>query len=110
MLEDTNGRFVTEELTHEPQRRVDVDNVVVGQLLPMKLLHDAKQVAIESRSLVGILSVAQVLNLVEADVNGFAEGLALVVLTKATQIVGNRAVVACRRLEYFPRQTRSRCV
>ncbi|OPZ04932.1 MAG: hypothetical protein BWZ09_01451 [Alphaproteobacteria bacterium ADurb.BinA305] len=104
MLDDDAGRRRAVEGLHAFPGRVGVGDVVVGQLLALQLGvagHAAlgrAGLAVEGRGLVRVLAVAQVLHLVEGELQALGIGLqrhvAGLVGDERGEVVGDRRVVA----------------
>jgi hypothetical protein len=98
VLEDRHAWAVGEEFAHEPERRIDVDDVVVGELLAVQLLDGREETPVECGLLMRVLAVAQVLRLVQREVERLAERRFRAAGARA-EVVGDGAVEARRGLE-----------
>src|SRR6266850_3601445 len=112
VLDDHAGR-VGEALDALPCR-VRVGDVVVGQFLSLDLAvggdpaRRAAFVTVKSRSLVGVLAVAEVFDLLELQVEHLRIFLPGAPGVERRKIVGDRAVVRRRMREHFRRQLEAR--
>ena len=103
MFDGDGGDFV--KFLEQLQSGISVNDIVEGQLLPLQLSSIGNAwfvdgaLSIESSGLMRILTIAQVLRFLVLQMQGFTEGLPLVVGVETAQIISNGGVIARRQLK-----------
>ena len=107
VFEDRNHRFgFVLKLDDQIYRRTDVDDVVVGKFLAVKLLGDFQEVAVERAGLMRVFAVAQTLLALHREAEGLAQR-SVVGAGVAAEVIRNRAVVCSHAREGLARQSPS---